>query len=239
MKDEPMLDFQSAQIPSNAYGLMSLGLSFPNESFLRVLSSKSWLVKLDDTLGDNESLRVIHDSCVELQGVSESLLHKGAISALEELNGDYTKLFLVPGPAQIHPYESMHQGNGSTLISQFTVEVLKTYRDDDLTLSEKEKEFPDHFTVECEYLAHLARRELGVLVNGRSDIATSLRMRASVFVCEHLGQWGLLFSRQVTAQAMTAFYKEMGRLAECLISWDLGECAYIKKQTSLKRNTSC
>jgi TorA maturation chaperone TorD len=212
-----------ALVRATLYGLLSAGFYAPSKMLLERIRPATWQKSLHKVLCAWPSGRDIARSCAFLQESAEALLRKAGSLGADELNREYTKLFLVPGPAQLHPYESMYTLNSAGLMARTADDVLKRYHEDGLTVSGTARELPDHFALECEYMAHLSQRQLSAIAADRSDAAGALSQRSGDFLRQHLGAWGIEFAQDVRSLAATDFYMGLGRLAERFVGWDASQ----------------
>lgn len=212
-----------ALVRATLYGLLSAGFYAPSKMLLERIRPATWQQSLHKVLCAWPSGRDLAGLCAFLQESAEVLSRKADSLGEDMLNREYTKLFLVPGPAQLHPYESMYTVNNTGLMARTADDVLRRYHEDGLTVSETARELPDHVALECEYLAHLSQRQLSALAADRADAAGVLSRRSGDFLRQHLGAWGIEFAKDVCSLAATDFYRGLGRLAEKFVEWDTSQ----------------
>lgn len=120
-----------------------------------------------------------------------------AVTSLEELRVDYTRLFLGASAAYTRPYASSWMGGTSA-------DVLELYAEAGVEVELEFSDLPDHAAVELEFLYRV------LLAAG----APGLRRR---FIVEHLARWLPPFLEAVEAGAETAFYAELARLTRAFV----------------------
>ncbi|NIN12116.1 MAG: hypothetical protein GTN78_24620, partial [Gemmatimonadales bacterium] len=127
--------------------------------------------------------------------------------SLDELVGDYTALFLGPGP-HLSPHESVQKPGGNGLLwGAETVEVKAFMEGAGLALSADTHLIPDHIAVEFQFLARLAEAEAaswedGDVVQARHRLEWQRR-----FMAEHVAAWVPQFAGRVRAAARTTFWR--------------------------------
>ena len=138
-----------------------------------------------------------------------------AAAGLQELQIDYSRLFLGPPSPLAKPYASVWLAPAAG--EDATAAILQLYGDAGLEVDDEFRELPDHVAAELELLYLLARRS-GIAASGGDgaarDEAEALRSR---LVREHLGRWIGPFAEAVSSGARTDFYRELGRFTSRLL----------------------
>ena len=119
-----------------------------------------------------------------------------------ELNADYNKLFVGPGPLVAPPWESVYCSKERLVFGEQTLAVREVYRSFGLNSKEQGREPDDHIALELEFMAWLCKN---------SNISAQHQ-----FLTSHLLKWGQPFCTDVVNGADTAFYRIVAQLT---IAW--------------------
>ena len=138
---------------------------------------------------------------------------------LQELQVDYTALFLNPTGAAAMPYESFWvAGNDPMRTHEATDEVRRFYAEAGFEIDEEFRDLPDHIAAEMELLFALIFREARARAMGDPTdelAATELRLR---FLRSHLGRWVTPFTAALQAEADTDFYRTLADVTRRFVS---------------------
>lgn len=141
-------------------------------------------------------------------GSGESTLRR-----LEDLKLEYARLFLGPPRAIIYPFESIYYGE-KQLVTAHTAEVAEFYRSHGVQSDPAGHHEPaDHIAVELEFLSMVCAGEL--LPGAHNADAETVE---SQFLAEHLGNWGGLLARDITAATEEPLFLAASLLLEALIT---------------------
>ena len=132
--------------------------------------------------------------------------------SVEDLEVEYTRLFVGPDRVLCPPYESVYREDVSELergllMGPSTVEVAKWYNSMGLRLKEDFKDLPDHIAVELEFMHYLCREELRALDEGDAGRAKRLRENQKRFFEKHLYMWVPMFVSRIFENTDSEFYK--------------------------------
>ena len=141
----------------------------------------------------------------------------------ENLQLDYTRLFLGPNEIIAQPYGSLWISGEKILMQDSTMAVLQLYREGGFELDEDFRELPDHIAAELEFLYLLIYRENQAKRTGGSDALTSAMGLRRRFLGDHLGRWIGPFTAAVRAGAKSNFYRELAELTSRFVSMEAGE----------------
>ena len=134
---------------------------------------------------------------------------------IEELQVDYTRLFLNPTGPLSAPYESVWlAGKDPMLVKQVTQSVLDGYREGGYDVDVSFRDLPDHIAAELEFVYTLIFREARAVATGNDaerQQANDLRRR---FVALHLGRWIGPFAEALRDGCETALYRALADLTE-------------------------
>jgi TorA maturation chaperone TorD len=128
--------------------------------------------------------------------------------AFEDLQGDYTRLFIGPGKVIVPPWESVYFNEERLIFQEQTLEVRSWYRHFGLEAEHLYHEPDDHIGLELAFLVHLAQLGTAELGDGGQQANLEQILQAQkYFLSEHLLRWGPTFCNQVCDKANTLFYR--------------------------------
>jgi TorA maturation chaperone TorD len=132
--------------------------------------------------------------------------------AFEDLQADYTRLFIGIGKVIVPPWESVYFNEERLIFQEQTLEVRGWYRRFGLEAERLHSEPDDHIGLELAFLVHLAQMGITALEQeSHSDLEQFLDAQRS-FLSQHLLQWGPRFCDQVCDKANTLFYRGVAML---------------------------
>jgi TorA maturation chaperone TorD len=138
--------------------------------------------------------------------------------ALDELQVDYTRLFLNPAGPVAAPYESAWlAGKDPMLFDEVMQSVLDSYRAGGYEVDEDFRDLPDHIAAELEFLYTLVFREARATASGHDTESDEVVERRCRFVEQHLGRWVGPFSEALRNGSETAYYRALADLTERLV----------------------
>jgi TorA maturation chaperone TorD len=134
---------------------------------------------------------------------------------LDELQIDYTRLFLNPVGPLAAPYESAWlAGKDPMLFDEVIQSVLDSYRAGGYEVDENFRDLPDHVAAELEFLYTLIFREARAAASANdAERAEAVALRRR-FVQEHLYRWIEPFTEAVHGGGATALYRTLADLTE-------------------------
>ena len=142
-----------------------------------------------------------------------------AATPLQDLQVDYTALFLNTSGGAVTPYESFWVGGKDPMRAQETTEdVRRFYAEAGFEIDEEFQDLPDHVAAELELLFALIFREARARSIGDPTdelAATELRLR---FLRSHLGRWVAPFAQAMRAEADTDFYRTLADVTERFVA---------------------
>jgi len=163
-------------------------------------------------------------SVLEVEGIDD-LVQKPEAELLEDLEVEYTHLFLGPGK-HISPHESVHHqredGQWGKLWGASTVEVKRFIEATGLSYNEEFKGLPDHISVEFEFMQQLTLREEKAWKED-SGQAQACRQVEKRFIEEHLICWVPSFCEKVIEETESPFYRAMAVLTRSFIALEVEE----------------
>ena len=171
-----------------------------------------------------ESMRIAAASVDSgLVPLAEALGEGFDAQPLEQLQVDYTRLFLNPTGAVAAPYESVWlAGKDPMFVEQVTQSVLESYRQGGYDVDLSFRDLPDHVAAELEFLYTLIFREARAAASGKNGeraAAVDLRRR---FVEKHIGRWIGPFAEALRGGGETALYRALADLTERFVRSEAG-----------------
>lgn len=126
---------------------------------------------------------------------------------LDDLEIEYTRLFIGPGEQPCPPYENLYRNPDSNtdagnVLGESTKAVVDWYRRYDLSPDSSWTDLPDHIAVELEFVGHLKENDPDAVAE---------------FVSEHPQQWMPAFLADVETHAQNPFYRQLGALTKQLL----------------------
>ncbi len=171
---------------------------------------------------------------------------RDAKDLLEEMEIEYTRLFVAPGPDYVPPYQSMYSdelSDGSTALANdgkrldkrqlwgdSAVAAERMYLEAGLAVTGELREVPDHIGLELQFLQHLCGREAEALNTGRILAAEeSVRLQLA-FLETQLAPWIDRFCQAVGNAARHPFYRGIANLTLGFVLSDVEE---LRRQASV------
>ena len=187
---------------SCAYGLFVGALAYPDALLLETVQSgeltqglRNLLAEIDASLVDGGDWEALSDAGGE-----------------DELAVEYSRLFDVGTPAPPCPlYGGLYGGARMKTME----EAVRFFNHFGLTLSEEQRELPDHLATELEFLHYLSFREAEALQK-QADPGAFRRAQRD-FIERHPGSWVPKLAGRLEQQQPMRFFTELvGRLQQFL-----------------------
>lgn len=168
-------------------------------------------------------------------GLPESEGRKEFLSALEkiskepgyyqEIQLDYDRLFIVPGPNLTFPYESCYthrnvDGTFGRLWQEPAQDMQRILKEWEILFAEGWDLIPDHIAVEFFFMAELCLRRAN---SNEADDFEALRDWQINFFNKHLQLWVFEFLNRLEEKAGTAFYRGGAKLMREFLIEEKGE----------------
>lgn len=137
--------------------------------------------------------------------------HRGltsdAVAALaSEMEGDYARLFQIPGDCYVHMWESPYVGTEQTLFQCSTLDVRAAYHAAGLKL-QAEKQFPDdHIAAMLGYLSCMGSRAYEAYADGRDSECRKALQDSKAFLGAHVLTWVNAFAQKVIERDARGLY---------------------------------
>ena len=140
--------------------------------------------------------------------------------SLEEFESEYVNTFDINPSRPFYESAYSREDMGARDIYE---DLLRFYDYFDIKLSEKEKDYPDHLTVELEFMAFLSKKECDATGSGVSP--DPYRLAQLDFLERHLSQWVNELDEKIQKKARDPFYKGVSSFMRELIE---GHHLYLK-----------
>lgn len=149
-----------------------------------------------------------------LQGVEllQGYTQAWSPAALSDLEWDYTRLFIGPGPVLAPPWESVYLSREHLLFDQPTLDVRRAYAQFGLQAPRLNAEPDDHLGLEFGFMAHLCDLGLEAIRAGdRLQEERSLQAQRD-FLSQHMLRWAPQCLELVVEKANTDYYRGIAYL---------------------------
>ena len=233
--DEHVIEVTGMRLANRAYLYRMFHIAFgaePSAEELRALGSAESVA----------AMRYLGQACreddaaaaEELAKTADALAALGAKADDEDfvasLKSDFTRLFLAPGDAYVHPWESPYIGKETMLFQESTLDVRHRFREHGFTAAEFGHFPEDHVSMMLDFLAHLSSRAYDAFGDGRDAEAVRVLLSQEDFVNAHLLNWLPDFRSKLHAadqvgtfallsDSLQAFLQVDARFAGRLASW--------------------
>ena len=199
---------------ATVYSLLATGLAFPTPDRLSLLRTK--LIPGVTTL----ELPAPLDRAVRT-------LTSNLPTDLEAARDDHMALF-PPITSQDAPsYETAYRGDGIFQQAALLADIAGFYRAHGLRAGGSERERLDHITVELEFMAVLARKEVLSLQNGWPESTGICRDMAALFLQDHLGCWAQAFGRRASTVSGSPWFQSLGSLVALWVDEEIAAAGVI------------
>ncbi|MCH7585825.1 MAG: molecular chaperone TorD family protein [Acidobacteria bacterium] len=139
---------------------------------------------------------------------------------LETLRSAHMSLFPPVTSSDVPGYETAYRGDGIFQQSAMLADIAGFYRAHGLRAGGCERERLDHITVEVEFMALLARKEVSALQTQGPDEVEVCRQTAQSFLRDHLACWAPAFGRRAASISNHRWYQALGELLAVWVEAD-------------------
>lgn len=181
------------------YSLVAAGFAWPTAENKKTL--ESILLPTADSLGLSGSL-----------GSAVSALKAVAANGLQGLRSAHLELFPPVASSDAPGYETAYRGEGVFQQSAMLADIAGFYRAHGLRPGGSERERLDHITVEVEFMALVARKEVSALQRTHLEEAEICRHTSRSFLQDHLACWAPAFGRRAANVSSHDWYRAAGEL---------------------------
>lgn len=131
----------------------------------------------------------------------------------EDLLVAYAKLFVGPNEILASPYGSVYLDGEKTVMGDSTMEAIKMYEEQGLSMDSEFRNLPDHITVELEFIYYLIFKEVEALEKSQWDAALDFIKKQELFLDNFLQRWVNPFCDRIKQGTDNEFYTS---LADCV-----------------------
>lgn len=129
----------------------------------------------------------------------------GSEQELEDLQWEYSRLFIGPYRLPCPPLESVYTSPGRLMMQDAYFEVQEYYREAGMIFAGDDI-MPDHIGAELNFLAVLFQK-----MNDETEPKIHYADIARRFLCEHLVKWVPQFASDMEEAADSEFYRSLAR----------------------------
>ncbi len=190
--------------------------SFPGSDYLKDEIIQTDLKNLKDSALNNNLLE-------QFDKLSKIFLY----SDKEELQREYSRLFIGPFHVLAPPYGSYYLENGR-LMGDSTVEVNNLYNEVGLVLNESFKDLPDHIIAELEFLSFLTFNEENFIKNNDYESYEKVNALKKHFFSEYMIGWVNRFTDEILKNTNHLYYIELVNYAKLCFNY-LNMAFFIEK----------
>lgn len=224
MSDKRIASFEElnklAESRARAYGfLSSIYNQIPSVDFVKKVLDEAFLSLLS-SLATAEALEEIKEGLNIVKGFVEKARREPLEDVHLEISVERTRLFrgishdYGPPP----PYESVYREG--RVMGKVTTEVVKSYAEAGLSLSEDHKDPSDSIGIELEFMRYLCEKEAGSWRGKDKKNALKYLQSEKRFLEEHVTTWVPQFCQKVLEKAKLDFYKGMAKITRGFIESD-------------------
>ncbi len=139
-----------------------------------------------------------------------SVMEKAFLKCSEDdLLVAYAKLFVGPNELLAPPYGSVYLDGEKMLMGDSTMEVIKMYEKQGLSMDSEFRNLPDHVTVEMEFMYYLIFKETEALDKSEWDIALDYLKTQELFLDNFLKRWFKPFCDKIKQGTDNEFYTSL------------------------------
>jgi TorA maturation chaperone TorD len=131
----------------------------------------------------------------------------------EDLLVAYAKLFVGPNELLAPPYGSVYLDGEKTVMGDSTIETIKMYEEQGLSMDGEFRNLPDHITVEMEFMYFLIFKEVETLEKSQWDATLDYIKTQELFLDKFLRLWVKPFCDKIKQGTDNEFYTS---LADCV-----------------------
>lgn len=190
----------------------------------RILSACFYLPKKELCLGEGlfENLSMLLKTvCPEAVIFFTEMEEAVQKQSDENLAIEYARLFVGPYELKAPPYGSVYLDKERRVMGDSTMEVIKMYHEEGLSIDEDFKELPDHIAVELEFMNYLIYREIDTCMKSKLDDTMEGLRNQEIFLKRYLGTWVPDFSKAIIENSNNHFYINLAKCITVFIKTDM------------------
>ena len=229
-------DLESS-VRASLYAFLGSGFARPPEATLvESLRDPDLLALLGEGFGDAAVAEVTRF----VRSVDEDM------DALESAKSEFMRLFKVPGPLAVPPFESLYEdrpvegepASKGLLVGPSVIEVQRWYALACVEPDASAPELPHHIAVELQFLSLLCAKEEEFEIAGAKARLERCREIQRDFLAAHLVPWTLRFAQRFMERTQEAWIRALGVMLTSFpqrdletLQWALGPSAGHKVPT--------
>ena len=188
----------------------------PNKEQLALISN-------DDTMDVLEVFHMGEDSFIARWQtfMKELHNHQDMDSWIDQLKGEYTRLFIGPAKLPAPPWESVYVGKERLLFQESTLKVRNWYRKYHVLPSDYPHVADDHLALEMDFMGRLCDLCLKAVESSERDKIQSILSDQKEFLTQHLLKWIPKFREQIMASETKLMYPAIAEYLELFLKLDL------------------
>ena len=188
----------------------------PNEAMVEALTDGQAEEVLGFFFDEGEETLSAYNDAIEV------LLQKknAGLPYLDDLQNEYTKLFIGPQKLPAPPWESVYVTRERMLFQACTLKVRKAYLAHGFIPANYPHEADDHLAIELDFMRQLAISASTAFGQHDFEAAHSLLRDQRVFLSEHLLVWIEEFAQNLAEAGKTEFYPAVAKLASRFVGID-------------------
>ncbi len=189
------------------YRFLARCFSYPDTELIRLLDGDSLAEILDSwsTLG--------LDASKEMMEITSWLESAGSEAALDEMQIEYTRLFVNAYPRiAAPPYSSVYLDKDRQVWGPSTAQAGRFYEEAGLSPSEDFADIPDHISAELEFISYLILEQQKLQPEGNAAGRDTVEIEGR-FLADHFLKWVPQFLNQVVDSTENTFYGTIAHLA--------------------------
>lgn len=207
---------------SALYGLLARGLAYPASHHRRELEQHLLPTVACVRLGDEELQRRL-DAVVG-----------GIDRPLDELQRAHAKVFTIIESRDCPTYETAYRGRDVFRQAHLMADVAGFYRAHGLRVGRRERERPDHITVQLEFMSFMAAKEAYARAQLGDEQVEICQRTEALFLRDHLGTWGPGFGRRLWLVAEHELYRSIGLLLAQWLAADMDHLGVVPPDAAEK-----
>ncbi|RJR15116.1 MAG: molecular chaperone TorD [Nitrospiraceae bacterium] len=155
--------------------------------------------------------------CPEAAVFSSAMRQDILLFSDEDLAVEYARLFVGPYEMTAPPYGSIYLDGAKKIMSDSTMEVIRSYQAEGLARDSNFKNLPDHIAVELEFMYYLVFKETEALEKPDMDAARLYLEKQISFYEKFLGRWVTKFCSRINEGTENSFYLGLAGLTRSFI----------------------
>ena len=147
------------------------------------------------------------------------------IDDIEELQVEFTRLFIGPYAMLAPPYESVYRSEEGTLMGRSTLNILELYKKSGFDLVGDYHDAPDHITTELEFLYVLSIKVAVSRMYDEPDRKEPYDELLKSLLIDHLNHWVPALTSHMKQKTESDFYKALATLTRNVIFESVSQLA--------------